>query len=40
MDVFPVETLVSDLYPSAEGLNCRKILNREPDWRRQWQNDD
>ena len=28
MDVFSVEALVSDLHPSAEGLNCRKILNR------------
>jgi hypothetical protein len=31
MDVFPVEALVPDLHPSAEGSNCRKILNREPD---------
>jgi hypothetical protein len=31
MDVFAVEALISDLHPSAEGSNCRKILNREPD---------
>ena len=31
MDVFPIEALVSDLHPSAEGSNCRKILNREAD---------
>ena len=31
MDVFPTEALASDLHPSAEGSNCRKILNREPD---------
>ena len=30
-DVFPTEALASDLYPSAEGSNCREILNREPD---------
>jgi hypothetical protein len=29
MDVFAVEALISDLHPSAEGSNCRKILNRE-----------
>jgi len=31
MDVFPIETLVSDLHPSAERSKCRKIFNREPD---------
>ena len=31
MNVFPTEALASDLHPSAEGSNCRKILNREPD---------
>jgi hypothetical protein len=31
MDVFPIEALVSNLHPSAEGSNCRKILIREPD---------
>ena len=31
MDVFPTEALASDLHPSAEGSNCRKIFNREPD---------
>ena len=29
--MFPVEALVSDLHPSAEGANWRKILNREAD---------
>ena len=33
-DVFPTEALASDLYPSAEGSNCREILNREPTQRR------
>ena len=27
----PIEALISDLQPSAEGANCRKILNREAD---------
>jgi hypothetical protein len=31
MDVFPIKSLVSNLHPSTEGSNCRKILNREPD---------
>ena len=31
MDVFPTEAFASDLHPSAEGSNCRKIFNREPD---------
>jgi hypothetical protein len=31
MDVFPTNSLVSNLHPSTEGSNCRKILNREPD---------
>lgn len=29
MDVFTIEALVSDLHPSAEGANWRKILDRE-----------
>jgi hypothetical protein len=31
MDVFPIEALPSDLHPSAEGSNCRKLFNCEPD---------
>ena len=31
MDVFPIKSLVSNLHPSTEDSNCRKILNREPD---------
>jgi hypothetical protein len=31
MDVFPIEVLVSNLHPSAEGANWRKILNGEAD---------
>jgi len=31
MDVFPIEALVSDLHPSAEGSNSRKLLDNEPD---------
>jgi hypothetical protein len=31
MDVFSIKSLFSNLHPSTEGSNCRKILNREPD---------
>jgi hypothetical protein len=31
MDLFPIKSLVSNLHPSAEGSNGRKILYREPD---------
>jgi hypothetical protein len=31
MDLFPIEALVSDLHPSAEGSNCWKLLNSEAD---------
>jgi hypothetical protein len=30
MDVFPIKSLVSNLHPSAEGANGRKILYCEP----------
>jgi hypothetical protein len=31
MDVFSIEALASDLHPSAEGSNCRKLFHCEPD---------
>ncbi len=31
LDVFPIEALVSNLHPSAEGSKCGKILNGKPD---------